>query len=523
MKQGSRRGSRHGARIRAGLALIVLAVTILAAKVSWGGPRRAVLVGSSLGTAEQAPLRYTRDDVQRLSRVLTELGGLEGSNIATLHDVGAAQVTAALDALAAEKTKSDLFVFYYSGHADASGLTLGATTLDLPALLAKVAAVPADLRIVIVDACQSGAAVRAKGVTIGPPIQVRIDTSDSTGLVVMSSSTAGEESFEADASKAAVFSLHLTTGLRGAADADGDAVVTLSEAYRYAYAQTLRTTMLSAAGTQHPMFRWELSGQREPVLTRLAASARVQLHASDDGDFILFDGDERRVVAEVRVEHGRTVQLSMTPGSYVVRKRSSRALRSAKIQLARGDDRVLDEDQMPGTPLVRMAKKGGLGNLSISAAAGQFWSGFGQEGHIQVAAGPEWERGYWLLGGQLTFGGGAQENHGFTTRERWLGVTTSALIGFRIGNVSLRGGPALGAHAILQSPESRASQWTGALRVGAKLRFDIELTSSMALVLSAEPQVALAPVDRIDRGTVAIGGWGAAPWLGYAAGIVAPW
>ncbi len=509
---------------RASLALVVLAVALLVASAASAAPRRALLVGSSLGTPEQAQLRYTRDDVQRLSRVLTDLGGVDAPNVVTLQDVTAAQVNAALDALAADPTnKSELFVFYYSGHADASGLTLGATTLDLPGLLAKVARVPAALRVVVLDACQSGAAVRAKGVTIGPPIQVRIDASDSSGLVVMSSSTAGEESFESDASKAAVFSLHLTTGLRGAADSDGDGLVTLSEAYRYAYAQTLRTTMLSAAGTQHPMFRWEIAGQREPVLTRLTTSARVQLHASDDGDFILFDGDERRVVAEVRVEHGRTVQLSMAPGSYVVRKRSARALRSAKIVLARGDDRVLDEDQMPGTPLVRMAKKGGLGNLSLSATAGQFWTGFGQDGHLQVAAGPEWERGYWLLGAQANFGGGSQENRGLTTRERWLGLTASALVGFRIGNVSLRAGPALGVHAVSQSPESASSRWSGALRTGARVRFDVELTNNMSLILLGEPQVAFAAVDRADRGVAAIGSWGATTWLGYSAGIAAAW
>jgi hypothetical protein len=513
-----------GAWARACVALVALVVTLLVSVECRAAPRRALLVGSSTGTAEQATLRYTREDVQRVSRVLTELGGVEAANVTTVQDVPAARVLAALDALAADpNAKSEVFVFYYSGHGDASGLTLGATTLDLTVLLAKVALVPAALRVVVIDACQSGSAIRAKGVTIGPPIAVRIDTNDSSGLVVMSSSTAGEESFETDTSKAAVFSLHLTTGLRGAADGDGDGLVTLSEAYRYAYAQTLRATMLSAAGTQHPMFRWDLAGQREPVLTRLAASARVQLKASDDGDFILFDGDERRVVAEVRVEHGHTVQLSMTPGAYVVRKRSPRALRSAKIVLARGDDRVLDEEQMPGTPLVRLAKKGGLGAMSITAAAGQFWSGFGQQGHVQVAAGPEWERGYWLLGGQGTFGGGTQENHGLTTRERWLGLTASALVGFRIGNVSLRGGPALGVHAISQSPESAPSRWSGAVRTGARLRIDVELTSNMSLLVVGDPQIALAPVDRVDRGVVGLASWGATPWLGYTAGIVALW
>src|SRR3954468_21369310 len=99
--------------IRAVVALVVFALTVAVARTSSAAPRRALLVGSSLGTPEQAPLRYTRDDVQRLSRVLTDLGGIDAPSITTLQDVPAAQVLSTLDALAADKsTRSEVFVFY---------------------------------------------------------------------------------------------------------------------------------------------------------------------------------------------------------------------------------------------------------------------------------------------------------------------------------------------------------------------------------------------------------------------------
>ena len=63
---------------------------------------------------------------------------------------------------------------------------------------------------------------------------------------VLASSTASELSQESEALRASYFTHHLLSGLRGAADADRDGRVTLSEAYRYAYNRTLVATAATA-------------------------------------------------------------------------------------------------------------------------------------------------------------------------------------------------------------------------------------------------------------------------------------
>lgn len=339
-----------------GLCAFLVAASAFAPRTSLAAPqRRALLVGSREGNADQVTLRYTQDDVRRLGAALTELGGF--AQASEVNSPTAAALTARLDALA-KGEKSELFVFYYSGHADGVNLSLGGTELPLADLFAKVSAVPADLRIIVLDACQSGASSRSKGVKVAPPFQVQARVEGSTGDVVITSSSASEASYESDAWRAGIFSLHFATALRGAADADGDGSVTVGEAYGYAYSQTLRSTLLASGGPQHPSFRYAVEGQREPVLTRLAKGAHLTLRASEPGDFVLFDDQESRVVVEMRVE--KPTRLALSPGRYLVRKRGAKSLRSARIVLGPKDDRILDEAQMPATALIRLPPKRGL-------------------------------------------------------------------------------------------------------------------------------------------------------------------
>lgn len=60
---------------------------------------------------------------------------------------------------------------------------------------------------------------------------------------------------ESDRLRSSFFSHHLITGLRGAADADGDERVALSEAYDYAYRQTLRSSGQTTQ-LQPPLTGW---------------------------------------------------------------------------------------------------------------------------------------------------------------------------------------------------------------------------------------------------------------------------
>ena len=65
-----------------------------------------------------------------------------------------------------------LFV-YYSGHADKNALHLGETRLPLVELEQLVRGSAAHFRVLLLDACGSGALTRTKGGTAAPPFPVQ--------------------------------------------------------------------------------------------------------------------------------------------------------------------------------------------------------------------------------------------------------------------------------------------------------------------------------------------------------------
>src|SRR6185437_15073556 len=129
----------------------------------------AIVVGSNPGGAGQTELRFAEDDARRVADVLGDLGGYDKRHIAlVLHptpDAVLGAIDRVHDAVAADQAagRRTLVFFYYSGHAKASALDLGADELALTDLRAKIVAVPATLTVVVLDACQSGAFSRVKG------------------------------------------------------------------------------------------------------------------------------------------------------------------------------------------------------------------------------------------------------------------------------------------------------------------------------------------------------------------------
>ena len=74
------------------------------------------------------------------------------------------EVNAAIRAQAGAGHSTALVVFY-SGHADATALHLGGTELPLEELKTLVEGSPAGVRLLVLDACRSGAVTRVKGVS----------------------------------------------------------------------------------------------------------------------------------------------------------------------------------------------------------------------------------------------------------------------------------------------------------------------------------------------------------------------
>lgn len=445
--------------------------------------RVAVLVGNDVGLAGEQALRFTGADARRMASVLEELGGFDRANVHVLENRSAAEILDQVEALASGPPMS-VFVFYYSGHADAAALHPASTLLPIDLLASRLRRVPADLRLQILDACQSGAGARAKGSRPASPFSVRVEDEASTGDILVSSSAADEQSFESE--HGGLFTLSWTAGLRGAGDANGDGQVTLSEVYSYAYAQTLRSTLGAATGPQHATFRYALEGHRDPVLTRLSGGGRLTLRPVSAGTYVVFDGTERSVVAELPARSDEPRRIALAPGEYVVRLRTTRSLRVARVALARDDDRVLAEHQMQEVPLVRLARKGAIGDRFLSLGAGAYASGLGPRGQLLGAAGLEWETERWVPGVEISVAAGTERHEDLETKDLLAQASGQLLYTLRLGSAALRAGPVTGAAYVRQETAGHQDRASFGFSLGGRVRGDVQITQGLGVYVLAD-------------------------------------
>jgi hypothetical protein len=493
----------------------VITTLLLTALLTADAPRIALLVSDNVGSGDELPLRSTSADAARIAAVLEELGGFASEDVHRLDGKTAGEILDAVEELV-HGAPASLFLFFYSGHADAGSLHPAGTVLPVELLLHRLRAVPAEVRIAVLDACQSGAA--AKGSRPIEPFELRLDDHTSEGDILISSSAGDEQSFEGE--HGGLFTLHLTAGLRGAADSNGDGLVTVTEVYEYSYAQTLRSTLAAATGPQHARFKYDLAGRRDPVLTRLGSGALLSLRAQSEGDFVIFDGAERNVVAEIPAGTGETRRIALAPGPYLVRLRDLRSLRVAKIQLADGDDRVLSSYQMQEVPLVRLVRKGALGERWLQLSLGQLASGFGPRGIIGGTAGLEYEGGSWVYLAEVELARGPETHDGLSTQDTLGFVGVGALWTLRLSGGAVRLGPVLGGGTIWQTSTGHASTLVAALRAGLRLRIDLQLTEQAVLSGSVDGGIVGARDDGLGGGTAfRAGSFGLFPTISYGLGV----
>jgi hypothetical protein len=284
----------------------------------------AVVVGDNVGGSGQQPLRFAEDDARRMAQVLEELGHYDASDVRTLLRPDAAQLLAAVDDVAAraranaERGEQTQVLFYFSGHARANAVNLGAEELSLATLRDRLRAVPSTITIVVLDACQSGSFSRVKGAQPAADFSYNsVSGITQKGLAVMASSTAEELSQESDQLRSSYFTHHLVTALRGAGDVDGDGRVSLDEAYRYAYRRTLASTARTKVGEQHVTLETDLAGQGEvPVTFPSEATAKLDLPASLDARVLVQQRASGAVMADVQKAPGSPVRLALVAGNY---------------------------------------------------------------------------------------------------------------------------------------------------------------------------------------------------------------
>ena len=355
---------RRGATAVVFLASLWFAVGTAAAGVK----RFALIVGNDRGDADEAVLQFAEEDARRMHEVLRRYGEVLPERAFLLTGEDAATVRRRLISLnevlrqeASDPTTDTMLFVFYSGHADAESLHLSGTQLAWEELKGLVVGSPARMRVLVLDACQSGTITEVKGSRPGEPFPLEIEQRlMGEGVAFISSSTASELSQESPELQGSFFAHYFMVALRGVGDASGDGRVTLGEAFAYASQRTKRATSRTTVGTQHPTYWYDIHGQADITITDLTVDAehRATLEFEDPGEYLVFraaaDGP---LVAEVITGHpGR--RLVLPPGRYLVRLRTPAYLREQTLYAEAGETTLVRPAEMASVAYRRLMPKG---------------------------------------------------------------------------------------------------------------------------------------------------------------------
>ena len=326
--------------------MLLLAASLVTGEAHADVRRFALLVANNEGADSGERLYFAEHDAEKVQQALLDVGAYDPADIVVLLGQDRGELQAELGDLrrsmsrAREAGDEVVFLFYYSGHADDEGLQLGDTRVSFDELELMLAKSGADVRLAFIDACDSGQLTRRKGGTVAPSFVFDVsERLGAEGTVIITSSADDEASQESDEIGGSYFTHYLVSGMRGAADENGDALVTLAEVYEYVYEETVLKTAQSSLGTQHPTFEWDLSGEGDVVLIDLQpATASLVFPTGLGGPYSVFDVSRRTFVGEISSDdRGHDTRLALKPGNYLVQIRHPTFLQVADVRLHEGE------------------------------------------------------------------------------------------------------------------------------------------------------------------------------------------
>ena len=279
------------------LAAILLGVVAWAAVAEAPVPLRrfALVAGSNDGGAGSIRLKYAETDARSFAAVLQELGGVRAEDMVLLATPNLSRFQDGLDRVAQmvksprEMDERREFVVYYSGHSDDDGLILGKDRFPWEDLRREINGISADVKVAILDSCSSGSLTRAKG-GVARPAFLFDASADMKGYAFLTSASAEEAAQESDRIGASFFTHFLISGLRGAADTMGNGVVTLNEAYAFAFKETLASTENTQYGPSTRRYDISLTGTGDLVLTDLRSATSGLTVAEEVGGRLFITG-----------------------------------------------------------------------------------------------------------------------------------------------------------------------------------------------------------------------------------------
>lgn len=313
--------------------------------------RYAILVGANDGGPTRRILKYAVSDARSLDKVLKEMGGIYYNDRVLLVEPDINMLTRVINNMkqrtraASEKYGRIEFIFYYSGHSDEEGIMLKTEKFYYKDLRQMLKDVPADMSIIVLDSCASGALTRLKGGTKKPSFMVD-ESVTMKGHAILTSSSADEMSQESDSIGGSFFTHYLVSGLRGAADSTHDGRVTLNEVYQYTYHETLTRTEKTFSGPQHPHYDIQMTGSGDVVLTDIReTSASLKILKNVKGRFFIRDENEK-LVAEINKAEGKMAVIGLEDGRYTIAMEKEKKYYKGQFELKKNETLVLKTEDL---------------------------------------------------------------------------------------------------------------------------------------------------------------------------------
>ena len=304
--------------------------------------RYALIAASNNGGDGRVQLQYAESDALAMSKVFREIGGVSSSNSTILLSPSKKQIEDSLQGIRHRmktETTSDQraeFIFYYSGHSDETGLLLKDGKYLYKDLRAEITNVSADIKIAILDSCQSGAFTRLKGGIRTAPFILN-SANQITGSVFLAASSASEASQESDVIGGSFFTHYFVSALRGAADISGDKQITLNEAYLYAYNETLAQTEASLVGAQHPEYNIQIAGAGDIILTDINTSSSTLTVPRDIIGRLYIRDANGALVIELNKVSNKEIGIALDPNQYSLVLEKNPEVYRSKLKLQAGE------------------------------------------------------------------------------------------------------------------------------------------------------------------------------------------
>jgi len=303
--------------------------------------RFAFIVGANRGGPGRVTLQYAVNDAKAIKKVLEDMGGVQAQDIWFLAEPKREKFFQEMQNLAEkinrqrEKFRRLEVIFYYSGHSDEENMLTNGDRISYLEFRNSIVAMNADVRIAILDSCASGAFTTTKGVARRSPFLM--DTAyDMKGNAFMTSSSATEVAQESDRLKSSFFTHNLIAGMRGAADMNRDDRITLSEAYQFAFNETLTQTEKTMNGPQHPNYHIQMSGTGDVVITEIWKSDAVLVLKEDVAGKIYIHNQQNALVMKLDKAAGREVSLGLNAGAYRIINISDQKVWEVTVSLISG-------------------------------------------------------------------------------------------------------------------------------------------------------------------------------------------